>query len=67
LLAVARTGAIVLIEGDGSDPIRLTPVDAPTAEPVLLTSEGPAAILDELRRLNVIPTGDSADDNTVEQ
>jgi sulfate adenylyltransferase subunit 1 len=67
LLAVARTGAIVFIEGDGSDPIRLTPVDTPTAEPVLLTSEEPAAILDELRRLNVIPTGDSADDSTVEQ
>jgi sulfate adenylyltransferase large subunit len=67
LLTVARTGAIVLIEGDDSDPIRLTPVDALTAEPVLLTSEEPAAILDELRRLNVIRTGDSADGHTVEQ
>ena len=67
LLTVARTGAIVLIEGDDGDPIRLTPVDALTAEPVLLTSEEPAAILDELRRLNVIPSGDSADDHTVEQ
>lgn len=67
LLIVARTGAIVLIEGDDDDPMRLTPVDALTAEPVLLTTEEPAAILDELRRLNVIPTGDSAYGHTVEQ
>jgi sulfate adenylyltransferase large subunit len=67
LLTVARTGAIVLIEGDGGDPIKLTPVDAPTAEPALLMSEDSAAILNELRRLNVVPTGDSADDNTVEK
>jgi sulfate adenylyltransferase large subunit len=67
LLTVARTGAIVLIEGNDFDPIRLTPVDEAHSEPILLASEQPAAIFDELRRLNLIPTGDSADDHTAGQ
>ena len=67
LLAVARTGAIILLEGNDHNPIKLTLVDAPGSEPILLTSQEPAAILDELRRLNVVPTGDPADDNTVDQ
>jgi sulfate adenylyltransferase large subunit len=66
LLTVARTGAIVLIEGNDRDPMKLTLVDAPASEPIQLTSEEPAAILDELRRLNIISIGAPADDNTVD-
>ncbi|MGB6191749.1 MAG: sulfate adenylyltransferase subunit CysN [Terracidiphilus sp.] len=65
LRAVARSGAIVLVEGEDLDPIRLTRVDAPGSEATLLATEEPAAILDELRRLNIIATGESDDASTV--
>jgi sulfate adenylyltransferase large subunit len=65
LLAVARTGAIVLLEGNDLDPIKLTKVSAPHAEPILLTAQEPAGLLEELRRLNVLPIGDPTDDDTV--
>jgi hypothetical protein len=67
LLTVARSGAIVLIEGDDFNPIKLTLVDAPEPEThTLLASEQAASILDELRRLNVIPIGDPGDATTAD-
>ncbi len=67
LHAVARSGAIVLIEGEALDPIRLTRADASHTTATLLATDDPAAILEELRRLNVIPTGDSDDGSTVDR
>jgi sulfate adenylyltransferase subunit 1 len=67
LVTVARTGAIVIIEGDANDPIRLTPVDTPASHSISITSQEPGAILDQLRRLNVIPAGGSSDDNAIDE
>jgi sulfate adenylyltransferase large subunit len=80
LLNVARTGAVVLIEGKNHDPIKLTLVHATGSEqsprtgpgpqggePIFLTSEEPAAIFEELQRLNVLPGGEPANDNAVNE
>jgi sulfate adenylyltransferase large subunit len=67
LLTVARTGAIVIIESDANEPIRVTPVDTAASHSVSITSQEPGAILDELRRLDVIPAGDSSDDDAVNE
>jgi sulfate adenylyltransferase large subunit len=64
LRTVARSGAIVLIESDSLGPITLTLADAPDASTARLTTDQPAAILEELRRLNVIPAGDQNNANT---
>lgn len=59
LLAVARSGSVVIIESDDLAPVHLTIATAHSESSRTLTTEKPAAILEELRRLNVIPTGES--------
>jgi sulfate adenylyltransferase subunit 1 len=65
LFAVARSGAIVIVEGEGRGPIKLMPAHGPATAEMRLATEEPAAILDELRRLNIIPGGDTDNGGTV--
>ena len=59
LLSVARSGAVVLIESEDSAPIQLTLAFAESEQLRTLSNEDPAAILEELRHLNVVPRGES--------
>ncbi|HTB98722.1 MAG TPA: sulfate adenylyltransferase subunit CysN [Terracidiphilus sp.] len=59
LLAVARSGSVVIIEGDDLNPIQLTVASAHSEQSRSLNLEDSVAILEELRRLKVIPTGES--------
>ncbi len=59
LLAVARSGSVVIIEGDEHAPMQLTIASAHSEQSRSLNLEDAAAILEELRRLKVIPTGES--------
>ena len=59
LLAVARSGSVVIIESDEQAPVQLTIASAHSEQSRSLNLEEAAAILAELRRLKVIPTGES--------
>jgi sulfate adenylyltransferase large subunit len=67
LVAIARLGAVVLIESNANDPVTLTRVDVADAKPreLLLDSEfaEPDQILDELQRLESTPIGEDENDN----
>ncbi len=66
LLAIAHTGAVVIVESDTSGPIVLTHADADTVESRVLVVERPSEILNELQRLGAIPSGDPDDDNALD-
>ncbi|MDE3188752.1 MAG: sulfate adenylyltransferase subunit CysN [Acidobacteriota bacterium] len=65
LLAVAHLGAVVLAESDAAGPVLLTVADTDAAETHVLAGEQAEEILNELKRLGAIPTGDSEDDDAV--
>jgi sulfate adenylyltransferase large subunit len=60
LLTIARLGAVVLVESDEAGPITLTAADGSNAAPRELTFDNSEEILNELRRLATVPTGDDS-------
>jgi sulfate adenylyltransferase subunit 1 (EFTu-like GTPase family) len=62
LLAVARTGAVILMEGDERGPVKLTTVGAHATDSRELAFDDTDAILNELQRLGALPAGDSEND-----
>ncbi|MGA7858393.1 MAG: sulfate adenylyltransferase subunit CysN [Terracidiphilus sp.] len=67
LLAVARAGAVVLMESDERGPVKLTTVGAHATDSRDLAFDEPVAILNELERLGAIRAGDSENDNAIAQ
>ncbi len=67
LLAVARAGAVVLMESDERGPVKLTTVGAHATDSRDLAFDEPDAILNELERLGAIRAGDSENDNAIAQ
>ena len=67
LLAVARAGAVVLMESDERGPVKLTTVGAHATDSRDLAFDEPDGILNELERLGAIRAGDSENDNAIAQ
>ncbi len=65
MLAIAHLGAVVLAESDAAGPVLLTVPDTDAAETHVLAGEQTEEVLNELKRLGAIPTGDSEDDDAV--
>ncbi|MGB7548986.1 MAG: sulfate adenylyltransferase subunit CysN [Terracidiphilus sp.] len=63
LVAIARLGAVVLVESDVAGPITLTAVHGANTIPRELAFDEPDEILNEIQRLGAIPTGDDDNDN----
>jgi sulfate adenylyltransferase large subunit len=63
LVAIARIGAVVLVESDVPGPITLTAVHGANTIPRELAFDEPDEILNEIQRLGAIPTGDDDNDN----
>ncbi len=63
LVAIARLGAVVLVESDVAVPMTLTAVHGANTTPRELAFDEPDEILNEIQRLGAIPTGDDDNDN----
>jgi sulfate adenylyltransferase large subunit len=61
LIAIARLGAVVLVESDTTGPITLTAVHGTDTTPRELAFDEPDEILNELQRLGAFPAGDDND------
>ncbi len=63
LVAHARLGAFILVEGDEQLPITLTPVHGAGAKPYELATENADEILEAIQRLGAIPDGEDKNDD----
>ena len=63
LIAIARLGSVVLVEGDTNGPITLSAVHGSDTSPRQLEFDQPHEILNEIQRLGAIPIGDDANDD----
>ena len=63
LATIARLGAVVLVENDGTGPVTLTAAHGADPAPYELASEQPEQILDELERLGATPNHGDENDN----
>ncbi|HET7103164.1 MAG TPA: sulfate adenylyltransferase subunit CysN [Terracidiphilus sp.] len=63
LAAIARLGAVVLVESDDPDPITLTSPHLAGASPRELAFDDAESILNEIQRLGAIPHGEDVNDD----
>ena len=63
LIAIARLGAVVLVEGEDARPITLTAVHLASAVAHELPFDDAEAILNEIQRLGAMPNGEDANDD----
>ncbi len=63
LMAIARLGALVLVESSETGPIAFVPAHGSDTTPHKLAFDQPDEILNEIQRLAAIPTGEDDNDN----